>query len=133
MGKLNAFQARCLRKIAGIPHSYLSRVSNDTVLRTCSRDKLSSILHFRQLQLFGRIAQLPDQDITRQVVFKRASFELKDLKGLRNRGRPRHTWSNQVYNITVQTAGDVNSLYALLQQPSGAWQVKAWQFCSQLK
>ena len=133
LGKLNAFQARCLRKIAGIPHSYLSRVSNDTVLWTCSRDNLSSVSHSHQLQVFGRIVQLPDEDITCQVVLKRASFELKDLKGPRKRGRPRHTWSNQVYNMAIKAAGDVNNLSTLLQQPSGAWQVRAWQFCSQLK
>ena len=132
LGKLNAFQARCLRKIAGIPHSYLSRISNDTVLQTCKCEKLSSVLHYRQLQLFGRLAQLPDEDITRQVVLKRASFELKDLIGPRKRGRPRHIWSNQVYSMAVKAADNVNNLHALLQQPSGVWQATARQFCSQI-
>lgn len=72
LGKLNAFHARSLCKIAGIPNSYLRRISNDTVLETCKCEKLSSVLRYRQLQLFGRLAQLPDEDITRQgqVVLK---------------------------------------------------------------
>ena len=32
-GKIDAFQARCLRRISGIKHSYISHISNETVLQ----------------------------------------------------------------------------------------------------
>ena len=56
--KLDAFQARCLRQILCIPPSFVSRVTNEHVLRQASCAKLSCVLQQRQLQLLGRIAQL---------------------------------------------------------------------------
>ena len=61
--KLDAFQARCLRSILGIPHSFISRVRNETVLQEVGTEKLSIILWRRQLLLLGRIAQLPREDV----------------------------------------------------------------------
>ena len=54
--------------------------------------------HFWQLQLFRRIAQLPKEDIMRQVVLKPGNLDSTDLKSPRWRGRPRQAGSNQVYN-----------------------------------
>ena len=48
LARLNAFQARCLRRILGIKHSYVSRVSNAAVLQRAGRGKLSDLLLQRQ-------------------------------------------------------------------------------------
>ena len=40
--KIDAFQARCLRSILGIPHSFISRVRNETVLQEAGTEKLSN-------------------------------------------------------------------------------------------
>ena len=67
--KLDAFQARCLRKLAGIPHPYISRISNQVVLNTCGSTPLSSTLTCRQLLLMGKIATMPDDSAIRRSVF----------------------------------------------------------------
>lgn len=74
--KLNAFQAQCCRVIAGIPHSYISRVSNATVLERCNQQKLSHTLHHRKLTPMHKIALLPDDDVNGRIVFQPSSFEL---------------------------------------------------------
>ena len=57
LARLDAFQARCLRRILRIPHSYYSRISNATVLERASRNKLSCLLLQRQLALFADITR----------------------------------------------------------------------------
>ena len=51
--RLNAFQAKCFRKILNIPHSFVSRISNKIVLEQSGRQEISSILTYRQVVLFG--------------------------------------------------------------------------------
>ena len=67
--RLNAFQAKCVRKILNIPHSFVSRISNKIVLEQSGRQEISSILTYRQLVFFGKIAALPSTDVRRQCVF----------------------------------------------------------------
>ena len=57
--KLDGVQARGFFKILGVPHSYLSRVSNMEVLEQAA----AKILMHRHLQLIGRIAALPASDV----------------------------------------------------------------------
>ena len=61
--RLDAFQAGCLRKILGIPHSYISRVTNQCVLEKPSVSKLSSTLLKRQLTFLGHVAKRPDDPV----------------------------------------------------------------------
>ena len=56
--RLNAFQSKCFRKILRIPHSYVSRISNKTVLKRNGRKKNSNILPYCQLFLCRKIASL---------------------------------------------------------------------------
>ena len=61
--QLDGFEARSLRKILGIPHSYLSRVPNVEVLKQAAAKPYSKILMHRQLQLIARIAALPSSNM----------------------------------------------------------------------
>ena len=72
--KIDAFQARCLRSILDIPHSFISHVRNETVLQEAGTEKLSIILWRRQLHLLGRIAQLPREDVMRTCIFMKGRF-----------------------------------------------------------
>jgi hypothetical protein len=54
--KLDAFPARCLRRILGIAPSYWSRISNNDVLHRAGAQKLSRILLERQLGFLGTLA-----------------------------------------------------------------------------
>ena len=47
--KLDGFHARCLRRICGVEHAYLSRVSNAQVLAEAKAEPLSVALRVRQL------------------------------------------------------------------------------------
>ena len=53
--KLNSFHCTCLRKIHKIPHSYISYVSNTSVLNYAWSKPLEDILLCRQLVFFGDI------------------------------------------------------------------------------
>jgi hypothetical protein len=65
--KLDAVQACCLRRISGTPHSYMSRISNETVLHNTAQHKMSNILLQRQMTLMSKVAIQPDLDILRKV------------------------------------------------------------------
>ena len=73
LSRLDAFQARCLRRILRIPHSYYSRISNATVLERAKRNKLSCLLLQRQLALFAEIARKDNAHPVRQVTFQPSS------------------------------------------------------------
>ena len=79
--KLDAFQAQSLRTITGTPRSYISRITNKNVLEQCKQPKLSHKLHLRQLTLMHKVALLPDNKVTRQIVFKPSKFELLAAAG----------------------------------------------------
>ena len=130
--KIDAFHAQALRSISNTPHSYVSRVSNKIVLEKCGQPKLSSKLHYRQLTLMHKIARLPDEDVTRQILFKPSSFELLTPASPRKRGRPRNCWTNQVYNLAIQAAGNRHVLQELWHSPPHVWQRHVWNFCCQM-
>ncbi|CAE8621404.1 unnamed protein product [Polarella glacialis] len=61
--KLNSFQAKSKKEASKIPHSCISRVANESVLKQCDCRRLSYTLTQRQLVLLGCIAHLPDDSI----------------------------------------------------------------------
>ena len=86
--KLDAFHFRCLRRIAGIKPSYVSRVSNESVLQTTKQRRASNTLLQRQMLFMGKVARLPDTDATRQNVFSPFSTDLARLVGKRSEDVP---------------------------------------------
>ena len=92
--KLDAFQAKFLRRLCGIQHAYYSRVSNNDVLHLARCVKLSSLLLQRQLILYGDIAGRPNSDALRKQAFESESTAIKMFRGPRPKGRPRSTWAN---------------------------------------
>ena len=110
LAKVDAFHARCLRRILGIGHSYWSRVTNASVLQLAGRMKLSSVLLQRQLCLFGQIARCAGGHPLRDAIFAPPPSSsspspspgpsppciLKKPPGVRKRGRPRQTWAGEV-------------------------------------
>ena len=133
--KLDAFQARCLRRISGIAHSFVSRISNETILHNTAQLKLSNIILRRQMTLMAKVAIQPDLDILRSAVFKPSSFALIDDTFERARGRPRACWPREVYKHCVAAVGNVNLLSSFWQTTAAAQ--KAWialvkQYCVSL-
>ena len=122
--RLDAFQARCLRKIFGIGHSYWSRVSNEAVRCQARSKPLSELLLERQLLLMGSIARRSDTDVSRKCVFEPGTVNLRQL-GRRRRGRPRHTWCKCVYEKALEVAGGASRLNEFWQPTVEA--EKAWK------
>lgn len=67
--RLDGFQARCLRRMFNIKHSYFRRVSNREVLKRSKQISLSSQLPNQQLRLFRKIYCLSDGHFLRELIF----------------------------------------------------------------
>ena len=95
--RLDAFNCTCLRKILHIPHSMISRASNDSVRSKAGMQPLSVTLAARQLVMFGRIASLPQTSLVRQITFEHDSITPTIMVGPRRQGRPSMSWTSTLY------------------------------------
>ena len=122
--RLDAFQNRCLRRILGIPASFLSHVRNDEVISRAGVCKATATLAQRQLNLFGRVAVDPAARALRDSILEPGTMNLKNVSE-RRRGRPRHYWPQMVRNLAEQVAGSRSSLQACLG--SSVDQLATWK------
>ena len=130
--KLDAFHVRCLRKVLRIPHSYVSRISNETVLTQAGMKNLSKLLLNRQLDLMRNLALRNDSDILRQSVFKPGSFELKLPHGPKKRGRPKKLWAHVMLQHAVRASGSMDMLTRMWQPTptaKAAWNACRHEYC----
>ena len=67
--RLDGFHNRCLRRIWGIKPSFLSRVSNASVISLTGQKPLSTILAAQQLLLYGKVARAPTGSLLRDSTF----------------------------------------------------------------
>jgi hypothetical protein len=94
--RLNGFQNKCLRKILGISSSFLSRVSNKTVMQHASCKSASAQLLAMQLRLLRKVV------LTESVHPLRSSCMVGDTLQplvshyIRRVGRPRKEWLSTV-------------------------------------
>ena len=63
--KLDTFHHKCLRRIADIPPSYISRISNASVRECLHAKPLKHTLLRRQLSYFGSLAAKPPSNVLR--------------------------------------------------------------------
>ena len=75
--KLDAFHHKCLRRIAGIKPSYVSRVSKATVRNTLHAKPLAQTLLQRQLIYLGKLAAKPPNNVLREFVFEDGRTSLR--------------------------------------------------------
>ena len=130
--RLDGFQARCLRKILGIQHSMISRVTNVEVLSRAGVRKASVMLLERQLRLFGRIALCSELQTLRDCLLRPGSLSLKSDDYLRRVGRPRHYWPTMVRAYAVRAAGSEAELEILLSPSAIAqadWNATVKTYC----
>jgi hypothetical protein len=118
--RLDAFHLRCLRRIAGIGHSYFSRVSNRSILSSLKCHMLSLDLKKRRLLYIAELARKPSNDVLRSIIFQPDSLDLKVVTGPRKRGRPRTTWAGAVLKEAEVVAGDRDRLKMLWANTPGA-------------
>ena len=130
--KLDGFHARCVRKVYGIQHSYISRVSTSEVLEQASIAKLSAVLLERQLHLFAKVARKPDDAPERVAVFQPSSYSLREQTAKRQQGRPRQAWARCVHAQAVAAAGGETSLHEMLADTPHArasWSQAVRSYC----
>ena len=117
--RLDAFHAKCLRRILKVPHSFYNHVSNSQILQAAHTQPLTSILVRRQLKLFGQIALMPKSHDLRSIVFNCNSFT-KLIADPRRRGRPRNCWLDELHAIAIRVAGSDSELAHIFDQCSSS-------------
>ena len=125
---VDGFYCKCLRQILKISPSFISRVSNQYILKQFKAIPLSRTLLQRQLLLFGKITRLPGSSVVRASVFAAGSNDLANQSGKRA-GRPRNTWAAELSKQAHQLAGgrDLNTLLANRDK----WKTEVRQFVRQ--
>ena len=100
--RIDAFHVRCLRCICRIEPSYISRVSNASVLETAGQVPLSTILRHRQLALYEQIVRMDDDNPLRRLTCEAGSDRPKIWATNRRRGRPKQQWAPCVFSLRSQ-------------------------------
>ena len=91
--RVDALYCQGLRKILGIPHPYISRVSNATVLERAKSVSVSTLLLRQQMIFYGRIARNTQHP---------GNYLLTTQIQRRRRGRPLLEWSEEVQKHIVK-------------------------------
>ena len=112
--RVDAFQNYCLRRILRIPPAYVSRISNAEVLRKSGQELLGNMILRQQLQLFGQVVQSPMSDPLRAATFHGEGITPITAAFVRKRGRPRHTWTEQLLQHATRMAGNQRRLEQLM-------------------
>ena len=89
---LDGVQNRFVRSILGIKAAYISRVSNQEVLRRAGHTKASDMLLRRQVSLYGKVVRSAEHGIMRRVSFIPRSTRPATDQYVRRVGRPRKEW-----------------------------------------
>ena len=127
LSRLDAFHIKCLRRICKIPPSFISRVSNDTVLAISAQDRCSTMLQKRQMHLYKKIASLPSSSLIRMLVCECASDNPKRWSQKRKRGRPKIQWASSVFQmienspcvvVDASTVPRTTTAFVLIFRPS---------------
>ena len=100
--KLDGFQCRCLRAIWGIQPSFISRVSNEKILKMTMQTRLTTTLQKQQLTLYGKVARLPVGHPVREATFVGGSLRPAVDEFVRRVGRPRFEWAPEVSKLASQ-------------------------------
>jgi len=115
--RLDGFYCRCLRRILGIQSSYMSRVSNATVLSQAGMKPFSAQVLKQQLLLLGRAALAPDGSPMRCNTFADGTLIPQIGRFIRKVGRPRQDWTSQLMLVAEGRLG-IRRLQTLLADRS---------------
>jgi hypothetical protein len=103
--RLDGFQNRCIRKIIGVKPSFVSRISNASVLSKADHTPTSALLQKRRLQLFGKIVRQPPGHPSRQACFIGDTLIPTTERFVRRVGRPHAEWARVVLQEACQLFG----------------------------
>ena len=118
--KLNGFQNRCIRKLIGVPPSFVSRISNASVLRKAGHTKASDLLRKKRLQLFGKVLRVDAMHPLRRACFIPKTFIPVTECFVRRVGRPSKEWITEVMQEARALFGNMEGASAVAQNKM-AW------------
>jgi len=115
---LDSAQARYLRRLAKIPHAYISRISHKQVRRTCKcKRRFSTDILKAQLRWLGHILRRPPEHPLRLVLFEPGPNLRPRLSGTTYKkkvGRPREDWAQSLLGrlctFTSKTRAEILTL-----------------------
>jgi len=131
--KLEAAYVRCVRRILGIKAAYISRISNETVLKRAGVPAFQSTIRLKQLTLLGHILRLGPTHPDWKVCFQPDLQCLPCLPAgiLRRQGRPRARWAEELFSLfKTQYPHYSRTEIANLAQNRDRWKVAAWRLSS---
>ena len=120
--KIDAAQARYLRRILKLPAAYISRISHKEVRRRCGTYRFSTFIFRAQLRWLGNILREPATDPLRRVLFAPNSPlnphrppSLNPNRPTRQRvGRPQTDWAKflllQIFRLSRTDRATVTTL-----------------------
>ena len=135
--KIERQHVRCLRRILKIPAAYVSRISNETVLKRARMPSAKSIIRQKQFQLLGHILRLPRNDPLGfehpdwRVCFKPTDDCLPaQPPGIKKRkGRPCLRWAELLFKdaVTLYHRYTRRDIFNLAQDRK-RWRLATWNF-----
>ena len=100
--KLNTFQMKGLRKILGVPPTFIDRSHTDESVRQHIKTEydieikpLTEIVKERRLKLLGHVIRAKEEDPMKEVTFNPNTMEIKAV-GFKRVGRPKTHWIHTV-------------------------------------
>ena len=99
--------------------SFISRVTNKSVLQMAGHKQFTQQLLREQLLLFGRIARSPDSDMLRELTFIPSTLQPATERFVRKVGRPRLEWASCVAKVAHTIVGANGNLFAAVQDAAG--------------
>ena len=119
--RLDGFEAWCLRKMLGIKHSFISRVSNARVRQVAGQAPISAAIRTSQLRLLGQVLTDPCKSVLKEVAFHGGDNLTPETSAyVRKVGRPKHNWTDQLVGIMRQAAGSLQE-WNRIAGSYGAW------------
>ena len=109
-----------MRRIFHIPASFVSRVSNASVLKTAGMKPFSQQLLKHQLHLLRKVAIQEAGHPMRKDTFADASLIPQIGRYVRRIGRPRQDWTTQLLREGRERLGDTRFQTLLTDRSGGA-------------
>ena len=125
--RLNGFQARCLRKVAGLKPFFVSRISNTSVLERAGQVQLGRQLLKQQLLLYGRMARALDTNVLRSLTFIPGTLQPAAGRYIRRFGRPRNEWAIMLQKESAK----ISAQWSTLIHHRSLWRQVVFKYCAQ--
>ena len=128
--RLNGFQARCLRVLIRVAPSYISRISNKTVLERTAQLPYTRQLLKQQLPLFGKVARANDADVLRKLAFMPGMLEPATNMYVRRVGRQKQEWVTMLKQEALLFTKSAAELEKAVRA-APAWEAAVQRHCSE--